>query len=224
MTRVLPVRPPVWPPASAAARYLADRSEAGVPHTRLHAGVDLGGAPGAVVVAPEPGVVVESAAVDAAPGSRRRWSGYGPGVVLMAGESGRYHLLSHLAAEPLPAPGATLAAGQPIGIVSALRHIHWEVRTRPRRTRQNETTVELSLDPVAWLAGIDRPFPWGRSTDTSACLPKLDFHSSSTSSPRPCNLLRPSSSNSPRPCNLLRRASLSIAELNWAWLLSCLSL
>lgn len=106
-----------------------------------HHGVDLGGAGGTPVYAPESGVLVYTFAGDAV----KPFSRFGPaGVVLHGAESGLYHLLMHLEAPTvftaqqkngratrLPGTIAVLE-GQQIGTISrARKHLHWEVRAKP---------------------------------------------------------------------------------------------
>src|SRR3990172_10802187 len=67
------------------------------------------------VWAPEAGGVVA-----VADGSSPPFSGYGPGVVLLKGASGVYHLLSHLDYDTIRVRvGQQLAEGEPIGKFSA---------------------------------------------------------------------------------------------------------
>lgn len=167
--RTIPV--PSHRPISGRRVWLADRSDG----TRLHAGVDLAAPGNTPVLAPEAGVIEERA-----PGTRPPWTGYGPWVLLLRGDSGRWHLLAHVS-EPLASmqPGRRVELGEPVAVVAPeLAHLHWEVRTQPRRTWRTET-VEISLDPVAWLEGVDRPFLDGGRP--RRCPPRQGLRT-----PRPC--------------------------------------
>jgi len=136
-----------YAPVVARRQWLASRSDG----QRLHAGIDLAAAPGTVVSSPEAGRVV---LVQTNANGTNAWRGYGPAVVIIEGASGLFHRLTHLADEGiLVRPGDILAsAGVPVGRISSLAHTHWEVMTRPRRT-EPYATVELSLDPLAWIVG-----------------------------------------------------------------------
>jgi Peptidase family M23 len=94
------------------------------------------------VWAPERGVVVA-----VADGSAPPFSGYGPGVVLMKGASGVYHLLSHLDYGTIKVRvGQELAEGDPIAKFSAAyAHCHYEVRRQP--TGPSETNT---INPEEW--------------------------------------------------------------------------
>lgn len=144
--------------ATPHGRYGAERRDAsegscGVsPYPCRHPGVDLAAPQGTAVVAPEPGLVVEVATGDAKP-----WTGYGPGLVVLKGRSGGYHLLAHLEPEVVPRwqkdagilddrptlyPLARpVAEGELLGYVSSANHVHWEKRSDRTSGR---------LDPVAW--------------------------------------------------------------------------
>lgn len=133
------------------------------PTGHVHAGVDVGGPPGTPVMAPEAGVVE---AVGTLP-MRPPWTGYAP-AVLLRGASGRWHLLAHLSGAPgggagtapAVALGATVRPGDVVGYIGHERHVHWEVRTRPRaRTSAGEPTYTITVDPARWLAGEDVPYP-----------------------------------------------------------------
>jgi murein DD-endopeptidase MepM/ murein hydrolase activator NlpD len=142
--------PPVgsYAPVTGKREWLASRSHG----ARLHAGIDLAAAPGTRVCTPEAGRVVVVELRADAPGSA--WKGYGPAVVVIEGASGAYHRLTHLAADGVTVRVGDILAtpGTPVGRISALAHTHWEVMTLPRR-RAPFATVELSLDPLAWLVG-----------------------------------------------------------------------
>lgn len=129
-------------------RYLASRSDG----ARLHAGIDLGARRGTPVRAPEDGVVEAVGAADSLPPiDGWRFRGYGPELVLMRGDSGRWHLLSHLQNASVQV-GQRVTAGEAVGEVSRLAHCHWEVLTRARPGR-GQSVAEISLDPLAWLDG-----------------------------------------------------------------------
>jgi hypothetical protein len=69
---------------------------------RTHRGVDLGGDDGSPVYAPEDGELAAVVAVAAPGGSLPQpWRGYEPGVVVIKGVSGTWHVLGHLNAEDL---------------------------------------------------------------------------------------------------------------------------
>lgn len=70
-------------------------------HPCTHKGVDLRGNPGDAVYAPEDGTLVMVVARDPGVELPRPWRGYGPGIVMLKGKSGRYHLLAHLEADDL---------------------------------------------------------------------------------------------------------------------------
>jgi murein DD-endopeptidase MepM/ murein hydrolase activator NlpD len=97
------------------------------------------------VWAPEAGTVVA-----VANGSSPPFSGYGPGIVLMLGASGVYHLLAHLDYSTIDVrEGQQLAEGEPIAMFSeAYGHCHYEIRLAPTGPSDVNT-----VDPVAWHAG-----------------------------------------------------------------------
>lgn len=74
----------------------------------------------------------------------------------MRGESGAWHVLAHLQAVSVR-DGDVVAAGQQIGEVSRLRHVHWEVLS-DSRPGPGRAVVEISRDPIAWLNGMERPY------------------------------------------------------------------
>jgi murein DD-endopeptidase MepM/ murein hydrolase activator NlpD len=91
--------------------------------------------------------------------------GYGPGGVLLKGDSGVYHLLGHLdpsawSQTSRPTIGQVYERGQWVGhtaptgsdgVGSATPHVHWEVRVQPidsPSTRKGNT-----LDPIDWTHG-----------------------------------------------------------------------
>lgn len=114
---------------------------------RKHAGLDLKVKGGELVRSPEPGIVV---VVRKNPKKGSGYGGYGPVVVVVAGASGAYHLLSHMATvDPLAIVGAPVAEGQVVGTGSAAYgHVHWEVRSSP----ESRGTKNV-WDPYRWLQG-----------------------------------------------------------------------
>lgn len=145
-------------PTRGLGAWLARRSDG----ARLHAGVDMAMGPATVCVAPENGVVVEVAeASRPRPGERQwsrpaGWAGYGPMLALVRGDSGVWHLLAHLDSIDVEA-GQRVTEGQRIGRGSIIHHVHWEVRTQAR-PGPGQATVEITLDPGAWLRG--ERVPW----------------------------------------------------------------
>jgi len=172
---------------------------------RLHAGVDLG-RPGDVVRAPEAGEVVVVGRASLGLREPRwstpaGWAGYGPGFIVIRGASGRYHLLAHV--EPVGDLGATVSAGQHVAFVPGESgHVHWEVRTRIR-PRAEESTVEITLDPMRWLAGQDvawdpsmgcPPLPVADRRTPRACRPGVERrHDRPAHTPQPHSPERPTS-------------------------------
>ena len=129
--------------------YLYDRSTYR-PDGRTHLGLDLGGKRGTAVYAPEDGEVVArwtSAPINRADyrADARPWNGYGPAGVMIRGASGRYHVLAHLLASDLAELGP-VSMGARVGSMSGLRHVHWEVRTKPHQGR-GETHRDIVIDP-----------------------------------------------------------------------------
>lgn len=119
-------------------------------HPCMHPGVDLGGYRGTKVVAPEAGQIVLVADGNSAP-----WGGYGPWLVVIRGESGRYHLLAHLdpATAGMGPMGTPVDAGQQVGTTSSANHTHWEVRTKMvPNFAGGEDNFSNNSDPLAWLA------------------------------------------------------------------------
>lgn len=91
----------------------------------------------------------------AADGSVSPFKGYGPWLVLLHGDSGKFHLLGHLdPADRQRAPiGLRVAAGTPIGKTSAANHTHWEVRTKMVPDfAHGETNITNNTSPIAWLS------------------------------------------------------------------------
>ena len=152
MTRVPPIAPLVIGNNGAwlAVRSSPAQGSCGVSgYPCKHPGVDVVGRAGTVVRAPEAGMIAF-----AADGSASPFGGYGPWLVLVRGDSGKFHLLGHLdPADRNRAPiGLRVAAGQPVGITSAANHTHWEVRTKmvPDFAR-GDTNFTNNTDPIAWL-------------------------------------------------------------------------
>jgi len=147
-----------YAPITGKREWLAPRSNG----ARLHAGVDLGAPRGTPVLSPEPGRVV---LVELHADSTQAWKGYGPAIVVIEGASGAYHRLAHLSSTGVRVRRGDIIAqaGVPIAEVGPLErvvngevrrndHCHWEVLVQPRRTAPF-ATVELSVDPLAWLVG-----------------------------------------------------------------------
>lgn len=114
-----------------------------------HPGVDVAGAQGTTVVAPEDGTVVMVADGNSAP-----FVGYGPWLAIVRGVSGKFHLLGHLdpAAAALAPMGAQVVAGQPIGVTSSANHTHWEVRSKMIPDfAAGESNFSNNTDPLGWL-------------------------------------------------------------------------
>lgn len=116
-----------------------------------HPGLDVAGAAGTPVVAPETGTVVMAGDGNSAP-----YVGYGPWFVIIQGESGKFHFLGHL--EPLAAAmapiGAQVSAGDQVGTTNSANHTHWEVRDKMTPDyAAGEDNFSNNSDPLAWLAG-----------------------------------------------------------------------
>lgn len=143
-------------PTRGLGAWLARRSDG----RRLHAGVDLAMDPDTPCRAPEAGTVVETFEANRPRDPRRSrpagWAGYGPRGVLMRGDSGVFHLLAHLD-ELRVSNGQRVAEGEVVGVGSAVRHVHWEVRGQARPPA-GAAVVEISHDPGAWLRG--ELVPW----------------------------------------------------------------
>ena len=108
-----------------------------------HWGMDLFAGSDRRVVAPESGVVVA-----VANGSSPPWSGFGPGVVVMQGASGVFHLLSHLEFSSIRVGiGLPVSEGTPIGQYDGrIAHTHYEVRRK-----LTGPSAENTIDPAVWL-------------------------------------------------------------------------
>lgn len=125
-------------------RSSADDGSCGVHgYPCTHYGLDLF-ATSPDVFAPEAGVIVRVSDGQSAP-----FVGYNPGVILMQGASGYYHLLGHLNYSTIAvSPGQPVVEGQPLGQFStAVGHTHWEVRIQPTGSSNTNT-----IDPNDWLA------------------------------------------------------------------------
>lgn len=129
-----------------------------------HRGIDMGAREGTHVVAPVAGTVILAgpAATAQDPRTRLRFRGYGPGIVYLAGEDGRYYLLAHVV--PRTREGAQVAEGEHVADVAAPTddhgaHLHFEVRT----TRRAEAGW---IDPYALLTGAVTAYPTATATTT----------------------------------------------------------
>lgn len=128
-------------------------------HNVHHWGEDIVGPWGEPVKAPESGVVERVAkgkgtAIKLTP----PFDGYGPGVVLIHGDSGVWHLLAHVDPASIAVKvgervteGATVAKlARAVG--AAGPHVHWEVRVHQAidspSTREGNT-----VRPAEWLDG-----------------------------------------------------------------------
>lgn len=110
----------------------------------MHPGTDLF-AKDSTVVAPDSGVVVAVASGLSAP-----WVGYGPAIIEILGDSGKYLLLAHLDPGSIAVTvGQRVTEGQPIArFDAATGHTHFEVRTKATGPWQTNTS-----DPAVWVAG-----------------------------------------------------------------------
>lgn len=141
-------------PTAGAACWCASRSDG----HRLHAGLDLAAPIGDRVLAPEGGRVAVVANAST-PSARTRfsrpsgWAGYGPGVVVLQGDSGAFHVLGHVDAVVV-VPGQRVREGELLAFVgeTSTPHLHWEVRSRLQPTR-DAAVVEVTADPARWLLG-----------------------------------------------------------------------
>lgn len=95
------------------------------------------------VWAPEDGVVVA-----VSDGNSPPFAGFGPGVVMIKGRSGYYHLLSHLERGSIRVSnGQAVGEGDSIGRFDAkFGHMHYEVRKQ--KTGPSETNT---VNPEQWL-------------------------------------------------------------------------
>lgn len=132
-------------------------------HGTWHWGVDLPNPPTNDVVAPEKATIVQWWKNNTSP----NFAGYGPGGVLLKGQSGLFHLLGHLdpsasswstglTFQPGERVGQTAPTGS-AGVGGAIPHVHWEVRIEPidsPSTREGNT-----LDPLDWSKGVGTTLP-----------------------------------------------------------------
>lgn len=126
----------------------------------VHRGVDLAAPKGTPVYAPEAGRVVISVTDNVTPPLR----GFGPGAIVLLGDSGLRHILGHLdpawwEAAPWaqlpgllppvlwpdrsPVEGRRYREGEQVGIVAS-NHVHWEV------SRTGREHGGARIDPIAW--------------------------------------------------------------------------
>jgi len=110
----------------------------------MHPGDDLF-ADNPTVYAPDAGVVVA-----VGDGSSAPWVGYGPGIVEILGDSGKYLLMAHLDYGSIVVQvGQRVAEGQVLGRFNAdVAHCHFEVRHKPYGPWETNT-----MDPATWVAG-----------------------------------------------------------------------
>lgn len=128
-----------------------------------HFAWDLGGRKGTPVYAPEDMEVIQWAAGDDV-AAARRLKGYGPAVILARGVSGAIHVLGHLDGwawsgakkSYLPWIGRKYKAGEKVGEISKLKHVHWEIRTIDYPPT-GDARGPYTMDPAKWLAGSDPP-------------------------------------------------------------------
>lgn len=177
--------PGVRVPTTGARRF-GDTRE-----THTHAGVDLAAPNGTPVLAPEAGTVLTVAQHGA-----RGFRAYTP-AVLLAGDSGRFHLLAHLSGGVSVAEGARVVLGQQLGAIGAPEHhTHWEIRTTRgplsgSSTREETRTIAHVLAPAEWLEGRDVTFD-GTAAPPSGRIPEFF-------SPRPSSSAPPNFFFRPRP-------------------------
>lgn len=82
------------------------------------------------------------------------WTGYGPGIVVGQGASGKFHLLAHLAIVSVDV-GQLVEEGGLLGEMAAHvgasgTHTHWEVRDVAVDDGP-KTRAQHTVDPAAWL-------------------------------------------------------------------------
>ncbi len=151
-----PGRPqvPIFPfkissPYGAVRRSPADGACGVGTYPCVHPGIDVLGAPGTTVAAPTSGKVVAVAS-----GAGSPYGGYGPWLVEILGDDGKYHLLAHLdpSSRSMAELGDRVTAGDPIGTVSSAWHTHWEVRNKIIPA-PGEGNMANNLDPLIWLRG-----------------------------------------------------------------------
>ena len=107
-----------------------------------HFGLDLF-ATSPQVFAPEDGTVI-----DVADGSAAPFVGFGPGVIVIQGDSGFFHLLGHLSFNTIKVQqGQRVVEGQPLATFDpGIGHTHWEVRQQ-----RLGSTPPNTIDPNIWL-------------------------------------------------------------------------
>lgn len=128
-----------------------------------HYAWDLGGKVGTPVYAPEDLEVVQWAAGDD-DAAQKRLTGYGPAVILAKGASGVWHVLAHLDGwawsgdkkDRLPWIGRKYKAGDLVGEISKLNHVHWEIRLAPWPPT-GDARKPYTMDPARWIAGDPIP-------------------------------------------------------------------
>lgn len=123
----------------------------------MHWAWDLSGTAGSTpVYAPEDGFVVETATGLSSP-----WTGFNPGLVLIKGVSGVYHVLGHLDYNKIIVRGGQpVALGQKVGVMG-ISHTHWEIRHNrvpdwgccPTFWQAHGPN---SIDPAEWLAAVNK--------------------------------------------------------------------
>jgi murein DD-endopeptidase MepM/ murein hydrolase activator NlpD len=147
-----------------ASPYLDPRRGPGhpAPLDHAHYGIDLAGRLGDAIRAPEAMTILET--VSSASPERPNntaiaapWTGYGPGIVVARGESGKCHLLAHLRTTSV-VRGQAVPEGALVGTMgkpgAAGPHVHWEVRDNARDTGPPESGGNrdtTTTDPHAWL-------------------------------------------------------------------------
>lgn len=116
-----------------------------------HPGVDVAGAAGTPVVAPESGTVVA-----VGDGSSAPFVGYGPWFAVIQGsDSGKFHFLGHLdpTTSSMAPMGAQVVAGDQVGVTSSANHTHWEVRDKAVPDfAAGEDNFSNNSDPLGWLS------------------------------------------------------------------------
>lgn len=122
----------------------------------MHWAWDLSGsADRTPVYAPEDGVVVETATGESSP-----WTGFQPGLVLIKGVSGVFHVLGHMDYPTIAVrAGQQVRMGQPVGVMG-ISHVHWEIRkARTPNWGAYPTYWQAhgpnSVNPAEWLAAVN---------------------------------------------------------------------
>jgi len=123
----------VWPIEPRITSAFGTRRSYGGQVTGFHTGLDLGAPAGTPVLAPAPGVVLATEALQVR--GNAVFVDHGAGVV-----SGYYHL-TEIAVQP----GQQVAAGDVLGSVGSTglstgAHLHWEIRV-----------LGVAVDPVEWV-------------------------------------------------------------------------